>query len=72
MIVTEKEARSMRCVRMAAAIATLPDIQKKNAAILSDGQCCVGSKCMSWRWGWAEPSEGKEQRCGFCGEAGKP
>lgn len=74
MLVTENEASQKVCIKMAVAIVALPQ-DRKNAALVADGQNCIGSRCMAWNWHDSKmnpkPGETWIVRRGFCGLAGR-
>lgn len=71
MLTTEKEAAQKRCIKIAAAMVAL-DPQTRNAALLTDGDKCIGSRCMAWRWAAEYDATSRMLMYGFCGEAGNP
>lgn len=76
MIVTEEEAREMRCCEPGCGeqhrVKIGGSIVKPKFYVYSN---CIASKCMAWRWtgGYGQDKDGNEYPVmGYCGKAGKP
>lgn len=63
MLVTEEEAKTKLCQETIQPIATAD-------RIAHEGQNCIGSHCMGWRWG--ENMHRDREKVGYCGKAGRP
>lgn len=75
MIVTEEEAKTKFCPETIQPVGT-------DDRVWHDGQNCIGSACMAWRWQASlsvnnpshVPGEGQNvtRNRGYCGKAGRP
>ena len=79
MLVTEDEARTIRCPLSYGARFTDPNgaevimIEPYSQAVMAAPSFCIGTKCMAWRWA-ARLDQSKQgpglPPIGFCGMAG--
>jgi len=77
MLVTEDEARTIRCPLSYGARFTDPNgaevimIEPYSQAVMAAPSFCIGTKCMAWRWAARLDQRGPGlPPIGFCGMAG--
>ncbi len=63
MLVTEEQAKTKLCQETLQPIATAD-------RVAHEGQNCVASACMAWRWG--QNADRSLTKVGYCGKGGRP
>lgn len=75
MILTEHEAATKRCQEgFGPPLSDVPMMMAGAAgiAIMTSPTCCIGSRCMAWRWFDNLDDDAIKTPRGFCGKAGQP